>query len=369
MILKISDRFKNRRVSYFNDVSVKLKYDAVSSTFQLNYYFDPNNIEHKELSCVGHYHECTLHNDNDELILTGTILSIRFTSEAKKTLVSISGYSLPGVFEDCEIPPYDRNGAEVPGYLQSDSLLLKDIVQKYADLFQIGVVIHPLAMQDMLSQYTQSDGKATQSVKSYFTELVSQKNIIISHDQFGRIVFTKPVRTKPIFHFETDNLPATKMALSFNGQGMHTYYLAMAQEDIEDGAQANQSSLVLNPYIPNRRNVFRPKVATMSSKSDEDLDTEKAALNLRARELKALTLTIEMDRWELNGKIVRPGVEISVTNPEIYLYRKTEWFVESVDLDGDTEKQTAVLTCVPPEAYTGGEPTYPFKGYNLHPIE
>lgn len=369
MILKISDRFKNRRIAYFNDVSVNLKYDAICSTFQVNYYFDPTNVEHKELSCVGHYHECTLHNDNDELVLTGIILSIRFTSEAKKTLVSISGYSLAGVLEDCELPPFDRNGAAVPGYLQSDGMRLRQIVTKYADLFKLGVVIQSGATEAMESLYTQSDGKATQSIKSYFTEMLTQKDIVITHDEYGRLVFTKPVRTKPIFHFEPDKLPATDMSLNFNGQGMHTYYLVMAQQEIEDAAQSPESKPILNPYIPNRRNVFRPKVATMSSKSDEELDPKKAAENLRARELRSLTLTIKMDRWELNDRIIRPGVEISVTNPEIYLYKKTEWFVESVELSGDTEKQVAVITCVPPEAYTGGEPSYPFKGYNLHPIE
>ena len=370
MILKISDRFKNRRVTYFNDVSITLKYDAVASTFQLNYYFDPDNVEHKELSCIGHYHLCELFdNENQELVLTGVILSIRFVSKAQKSLVAISGYSLPGVLEDCEIPPFDRFGKEVPGYLQSDGLKLREIVQKFAALFSVNVVIHSSAASDMESEYTQDEAKETQSVKSYFASLVSQKNVIMTHDQNGNLIFTKPVKTKPIFHFEPDALPNVTMTLDFNGQQLHSVYWVFAQQDIEDEAQSNESEALPQPYIPNRNHVFRPHVASMSSKSDEDLDTDKAAKNLRAKELRALSLTIEIEGWNLDGKIVRPGAIISVTNKEVYLYRKTDFFVESVELKRDAEKKIAILKCVPPEVYTGDEPVYPFKGYNLHPIE
>src|SRR5690242_19517088 len=105
MILKVNDRFKTREVRFFTDVTIDQKYDSFASTFQLSYFLDPNNIEHKEFSCVSHYHICTLFHDNGELILTGYILSIKFKDKSTKQLVTISGYSLPGVLEDCDIAP------------------------------------------------------------------------------------------------------------------------------------------------------------------------------------------------------------------------------------------------------------------------
>ena len=368
MILKISDRFKNRRVTYFNDVTVNLKYDAIASTFQFNYLFDPDNVEQKEFSCIGHYHLCEIFNDNNELILTGFILNNRFVSKSVKGLNAISGYSLPGVLEDCEVPPLDRYGNKVPGYLESNNLKVREIVKKICDLFGIQMVIHSSASADMEDTFDSSDAKASQSVKSYFADMVSQKNIIMTSDEYGRIVFTKPIKTKPIFHFEPDNLPGVSMTLDFNGQGVHSVITVFAQQGINDSDEAAEDSID-NPYIPNRNNVFRPKVVTMSSKSTNDLDVVEAAKNIRAKELRNLTLVIEMDRWDLNGVQVRPGQIISVTNKEVYLYKKTDWFIEDVTLREEPDKKIATLKCVPPESFTGDDPVYPFRGVNLHPIE
>src|SRR6478736_4627146 len=118
MILKINDRFRNRVVSFFVEATVNRRFDSIGSTFSVKYFFDPNNHEHKEFSCIGHYRTCTLEQDG-ELLFTGIILSIEFVSSKVAELTTVSGYSLPGFLEDCEIP------TEVYP-LQSDLLSLRE---------------------------------------------------------------------------------------------------------------------------------------------------------------------------------------------------------------------------------------------------
>lgn len=368
MILNISDRFRNRRVSYFNDATVNLKYDAVASTFQLSYYFDPENVDHKELSCVGHYHVCELiDNETGELILKGIVLSIAFDSQAEKTLVNISGYSLPGILEDCEIPPTDREGNRIS--LQSDNLSLREVAEKYVKIFGIGIVIHQIVKADMEIKYPQIEAKETESVKNFLATLCSQVDITMTHDRFGNLVFTREILQAPVYHFEKQRLPGVKLKLAFNGQGVHSLIWVLGQADFE-GVNKAESEPLVNPYIPNQNNIFRPKVATQSKKSENAVDVDESARNIRAGETRNLSLTIEMDRWDFNGKIIRPGMTIAVTNPDVYLYRKTNFFIESVTLHESADKlKTATLQCCPPEAFTGTEPVYPFKGINLHPIE
>ena len=65
--------------------------------------------------------------------------------------------------------------------------------------------------------------------------------------------------------------------------------------------------------------------------------------------------------WELNGAVIKPNQIITVRNPELYLYKKSNWFIESVQLDGDAEQTVATLTCVLPETYNGGTPSYIFE--------
>jgi hypothetical protein len=149
------------------------------------------------------------------------------------------------------------------------------------------------------------------------------------------------------------------MALTFNGQSMHSHITVVQQESDEPGD--NDAVTVENPYVIN--SVYRPKVVVQTT-SDLN-DAENVAKNIRAQELKGMKLVINIDRWVINGKIIKPGMVVSVTNPEVYLFKKSNWFVEEVAFTGDNIKQTAVITCVLPEVYNGQDPVYLFEGIDL----
>lgn len=351
MILRINDRIRNRQVNFWNNYQLSLRYDSIASSFSFAFYFNPDNIEHKEMSCVGHYHLCTVEH-NGELLLTGYILSEGFTDSSTRKLVAMGGYSFPGVLEDCEIPPLLYP-------LQSDGLTLREIAQKLTRAFQIQMVVDPAVAAKMDAVLEKSTAKESQNIKSYLTELAAQKDIIISHNEQGHLVFTEAkTNKKPILNFD-GGLPFTSMELSFNGQAMHSHITIMKQAD-SDGGNAGEFTIE-NPYVPY---VYRPKVVTQSS--GDDNDTEKAARNILADELKNLKLTIVTDRWEIDGMVIKPNNIVSVTNPNIYLYQSTDWFIESVELTGDEKATTAKLSCVLPEVYNGQIPKYIFKGINLH---
>ncbi len=352
MILKINDRIRNRKIEFFNEVRIELKYDACASSFAFKLFFDPENIEHKEMLCVGHYHICTIE-EYGEKILTGYILTQKFESDENPNLASISGYSLPGFLEDCDIPP------DVS--LQADGLTLKQIAERYIQPFGLKIRIDAAAAAGMNEPYEESTAKETQGVRSYLSDLAAQKNIIMSHDADGAVLFTKALpNQKPIADFKKD-LPVTKMGFIFNGQAMHSDIIVIRQDDIDDEVQTSEGASVKNPYVPI---VYRPKTIVQSSTNEKDI--EQAVRNARAQELKNMPMTIHLDRWQIDGKIVRPGKEITVLNPEVYMYKKTRWFIESVELHKDPRSETAILKCVPPEVYTGEDPKYMFAGINLH---
>jgi len=383
MELFINDRIRTRKINFFNEFRASLKYDSTHSTFGFKFYFNPENIEHKEMACIGHYHLCTIKHNN-ETLLTGQIISEVFNSESSRQLVTIGGYSLPGILEDCEIMTGDPVTSELSALsrqwkefipqaeadamavsLQTDGLTFKEIVQKAIAPFGLSMVIDPIVSARMEEQFDETEARISQNIKSYLTELATQKNITISHNEKGQLVFTQaPAFQKAIFHFDK-TLPGINMGLSFNGQGMHSHIKVVAQADIDDLNSVD--NMKRNPYVINT--VFRPKVIVQSSRGrggSGDDDTKLAAKNALAQELKNIELNIKIDRWILNGKIVRPGKLISVTNPEIYLYKKTNWLIEEVELTNDSKKETANLKCVLPECYNGQPAQYIWEGINLH---
>lgn len=355
MLLKINDRIRNQKVDFFNSFNFSLRYDAVGSPFSFGFYFDPDNVNLKELACIGHYHECTLEHNN-ELLLTGQIISEGFKSSSTRQLVGIGGYSLPGMLEDVT--------ADTSSYpLQCDGLTLREIATKLLTPFKIKFMVDPSVSAQMDIAYEKTSPKPAEKIKGYLSSLCGQRNIILSHNESGYLLFTRAkTKLKPIIDF---NIPkggilATEMALDFNGQAMHSHITVMKQAS-KNSPNAGQFT-IRNPYVID--SVYRP--ITIIQDSGDDIDTEKAARNALADELRNLSLTIQTDRWESGGKIIKPNNTITVINPDIYLFKKSTWFIEQIDFKGDNKETTATLKCVLPEVYNGETPQYLFRGINLH---
>jgi hypothetical protein len=373
MELVVNDRIRNRKLRFFENTEVHFKFDSLGSTFKFDFLFDPDNDDHKELACIGHFHIVTLAHEG-ELLLTGFMINNAFNDFPEKKLTTVAGYSLPGVLQDCEIPFGEPTSwvSATKGYakyilnkiwpqtLQFDQSSLKEIAQKILNPFNLEMVVDPAVASAMDESYDETTAKESQSAKAYLCELAAQKNIIITDDPNGRVVFTRPkANQKPIFHFD-NNIPGTNMALSFNGSGMHSHIKVFQQSDVIEDIPANENSIE-NPYVPF---VFRPHVVVQSS--GEANDTLNSARNILSKELKNLTLIIETDRWIIDGKVIRPGQVVSVTNPKVYLYKKTNFFIEEVTLKGNPSHMIATLKCVLPSVYTGETVKYIYQGINLH---
>jgi hypothetical protein len=144
------------------------------------------------------------------------------------------------------------------------------------------------------------------------------------------------------------------MTMRFNGQKMHSDITVQKQAGIEGGNSGENT--IVNPFVPF---VYRPKVVKQNSGNDND--TLEAAKSIRSAEMKGIVLTIKTSMWEIEGEVIKPNQIITVRNPELYLYKKSNWFIESVKLDGDEKQTIATLTCVLPETYNGGTPSYIFE--------
>jgi len=289
------------------------------------------------------------------------ILSEAFNNLRIKELVAIGGYSVTGILEDCSIPTNSAidmaiaNGnlklkpGELTPYcypLQSDGLTLRQVAQKLLAPFRLDFIVDSSVSSEMDEVFTETTAEPKESIKSYLTTLATQKNIIITHNPKGQVVFTK-IKSDLIpahyFNVPKGGLPGVQMSLTFRGDGMHSQITVMKQADV-DGDNAGEST-VNNPYVPF---IFRPK--TIIQSSGNDIDTELAAKNALAEELRNLVVNVTMDRWTFdNNKIIRPGTAISIKNPEIYIFKKTDFVIESADFTGNQKEETVILHCVLPE--------------------
>jgi len=334
-----------------------LVHDSVGSTFNFKFLFDPENPEHVELTTPGHYHECTVEFD-DELLLTGYILNHKFRQSSVPHMAEFSGYSLPGVLEDCEIPT-----SLYP--LQSDGLSLTSIAQRLIQPFKLKMEVDAAVSARMNASFKKSTASETAKVKDYLVELAAQKNIIISHNAAGNLLFTEAkTEVDPIISFDlrTENPIGTSFDFEVNGQGMHKY-ITLQKQASKDGGNAGEQR-VRNPLVAG--NIFRESVQSQSS--GDDNDTGEAAKRALADQIRNVKLTITTDQWKVGGKIVRPNNIIEIIAPKLFIFKKRRFYIESVSLQGDETKTTATWNCVMPEVYNGKIPVNIFDGINLHPI-
>lgn len=352
MNLKINHRLGVSDVKFFNGFTLNLKYDSVGSAFGFSFFFDPKNKEHAELACVSHFHEAIVQH-NGKTILTGYILSQNFKSSSIKQMVQIGGYSKPGVLQDCKIPT-----SLYP--LQTDGLTLKQITERLIKPFRLKLIVDDIARKDALQTVSQKANKAipkstakeSQEIMSYLAELTSQRNIVLSHTANGELLLTEAkTEQDPLFDIDGGTIPGTTVELNFNGTGIHSHITIIKQAD-SDGGNAGEYT-IRNPYCPVTA-VYRPDVITMTSGDDNTI--QEAAAHALANELKNIVLTITTDRWEIDGKLIEPNNIVTVKSPENFLYKKTRWFIEEVNLTGDEKSTTAVIKCVPPEVYNKKTP-------------
>lgn len=380
MNLKINDRIQIRDISEFSDFRIVLKHNSVASTFSFFFHFDPNNKDHAELACVSHYHEAILEHDG-ERIITGYIVSNGFASGPKKELTQMAGYSKAGILEDCDIPPdlypLETNGLnlkqiaerlikkfglklriEKDAYTQSTQSFINtsdpDVDENGRMAEEVAKAVDSVTPKYSLTERVEkaikkSNGDYSQNIKAYLTSLATQRNILIGHDRYGDLTFTEPKsNSKPIAHFESGVI-GTDLRLTFDGQSLHSHIYVLLQAD-EDG-KVTEPFILRNPLVPT---LYRPKVVSMSS--GDAVSMQDFAQQELARELRGIKLTITIDRWQIDGKIVFTDNTVTVKDKELFLYKTTTWFIDEVALSGTVNSQVATLTCVMPEVYNGKVP-------------
>lgn len=357
-------KLNGKTIDKYNFVHVSLRFDGVGSTFSFVDYFNPSLAAHKEIFRPCSYSPVEVSLDG-QLLITGTLLNHAFKSSAKKHLTNLAGYSRTGVIEDCTIKETDQT--------QMLNMSLVEIATRLLKPFNLVVKVDASVQSVCDEKIATSEIDQYQTIKSYLAEIASQKNVVLSHTAKGELLFTRANGNKsPIYHFE-DKGTWTNMDLNVDGQRLHSIINIKGQ--VNAGTpDASADAQILNPYLDNTRfgighggyfPKFRPMVYQQTASTDPNTQPLSARKKL-GNELKdAIRLTVDIATWKLNGKIPMPGDIITVTNPDLFLYQKTKFFIEAIDFKGDETSDTATLQCVLPESFSSDKIVNIFTGTNL----
>lgn len=333
-----------RQYDFFNKLSIDLKYGYAASTFSFSALFDPDNATHRRIFRPLAYQDVVITSELGETLLTGTILRHKFPRSSKRELCTFSGYSKSGALGDCTIPK-----SVYP--LEFTNLSFQEIAERLIQPFGIDLVIQDFGVvaEQIIDSITAQN---TESVYGFLNNIISQRNLVLTNTALGNLILTRPnANAAPVATFR-QSIPVTKISLDTNGQALHSDLTALKQADVTNNNAPEET--VTNPLV----GAFRPTLKEQNV--GNDVTAEDAARNIRGSELRNIKLTIETDRWtwlrNRTPETMTPNNVISVIAPDIYLFNRTNFFVESVKLNLDKDKETAILTCVLPEVYNNNEP-------------
>jgi|GEM_PF-1908935 len=370
-------RVNNQTYINFDSVSIDSSIDSVASTFSIGAFFDLNNPEDREIFRPLKYNKIEIFGDSEDLLLTGTILNHEIGNKSASELINISGYSLPGVIEDCNIP-YSMYP------LENLKMNLAEITRRVIKPFGLNLIIDPLIEKEVNLVYPKSVCGPEETIKEYLAKLAAQRNIILSHTVKGDLLMFRPDVGAEVKYIFTDE-NTTSMGLSVNGQNMHNQLTVIRQpkpkkkpvlktktkkhkefetdangdiipnlppvvtiktKEVKQRPKPQFFDTVNNPMIE----VFRPAVQKMTA--GEDLSTEAAVRDYISDELGNISFSIEINEWlDLSF-----GDIIEIESQSLFLRNKTKLMIDSISRSQSASGQSMRIDATLIEAFIGQEP-------------
>lgn len=273
-------------------------------------------------------------------LFTGTMVAVSPVLDTDRRSVSVSGYSKPGVLNDCTAP-----ASAYP--LEFDDLGLRDIALKLSESFGIAVKLEG----DQGAVFERVALTPAKKILAFLIELAKQRNLIVSSTPGGALLFNKSTAVgSPVATLAQGASPVTDVSPFFSPQDYYSHITGL--EPVITGLQGSQFT-VKNARL---QGVVRPITFTVQDTQDADV---KTAVEAKAARMfgAAVTYIVGLDTWrDPSGKLWVPNTTVNLTAPGAMIYEEFEFIIKSVEFSRAGSAETAALTLVLPGAFSGKIP-------------
>ena len=273
-------------------------------------------------------------------LFTGTMVAVNPVIENAQKVISVSGYSLPGVLNDCTSP-----ASSFP--LEFDNQGLREIATALAAPF--GISVEFLADQGAVFERVASEpGK---KVLAFLTELAKQRNLIISSSSRGKLIFLQSAeKGQPVAILQQGSAPVLSVTPFFSPQEYYSHITGI--EPVIVGLAGSQFT-VKNPRL---LGVTRPLTFNAPDTLDADV---KAAVEAKAGRMfgSMASYSVRVATWrDSSGKLWEPNTLVRLLAPDAMIYKEYEFVIRSIEFSRDRATETATLNLVIPGSFSGKIP-------------
>lgn len=279
----------------------------------------------------------------DERLFTGVMVGVPASVDANARSVSVTGYALPGVIENCTEPE-----SEVP--YEFRKLSLKEIAEALAGPFGLGVDFRVDPGAVFKEAKLEEDGR----IFAFLTELAKQRNIVLSNTPDGLLLCWQSVGTgSPIARLLGGLPPLVRVEPSFDPQQYFSQITGFASAKRgRKGGKWTES----NPHLTG---VLRPFNFKLDDTEPADgPEATRAKLGRMFGQVSSWSIS-DIPTWRTpGGALWSDNTTVLVQADDAMIYRESELLVRSVSLKQTATAESATLDVVLPGAYSGDVPEF-----------
>lgn len=275
-----------------------------------------------------------------EPLFTGTMVAVSPAVENGQKIVSVSGYSLPGVLNDCTSP-----ASTYP--LEFDNQGLREISGALSSPFGIGVEFEG----DQGAVFERVASEPGKKVLAFLTELAKQRNLVISSTPRGELLFSQSKETgQPVARLQQGSAPVMAVTPFFSPQEYYSHITGI--EPVIVGLAGSQFT-VKNPRL---LGVTRPLTFNAPDTLDADV---KGAVEAKAGRMfgNMASYSVRVATWrDPSGNLWTPNTIVNLLAPDAMIYTEYAFVVRSVEFEREGRAETATLNLVIPGSFSGKVP-------------
>lgn len=329
---------EGQRFRFWDRVSIVRSLDSVDAV-EFGAPFDPDTPGFRETFRPFSFKPLEITVGGDPLF-TGTLVGVTPSVEDSRRTVAVSGYSLPGVLQDCTAP-----ASSYP--LEFDGQGLQQIAATLTAPFGIDVQFDA----DPGAIFERVAIEPTKTVLSFLTDLAKQRNLVISSTARGLLQFSQSVATgNPVARLRQGSAPVLSVTPAFSPQSYYSHITGVEPAGVGlDGAQFT----VKNPRLAG---VIRPHTFNIPDTLTADLSAAASAKMGRMFG-NAAAYSVPVATWrDPQGAIWAPNTTVTLVAPGAMVYNEYEFVIRSIRFEREGRSETAILNLVIPGAFSGGIP-------------
>ncbi len=338
---EVSVRLNGKPFRFWTAMSIERSIDRFDQ-FNMQAPFDETKLELREAFRPLSFQRAEIF-VGGELLYTGTNVNNTPRAAIDGIAVSVSGYALAGVLNDCPLP---TSGSPAEYSFLST---LQDIATEQAAVF--GLL--PVFTQDAKDVDTSMNGVAIgvgERVLAFWAKLAQQLGIVIGNNAEGQPVFQREVSTPPIQTLEFGKHPVSRVVPELNPQQYYSHVTAVTPSFV---GFTGPKHVEINPFL---KGVTRPLTFSAGDVlPGKEIDAAKAKFGRMFAN--AIAYRVDVAGWrDVNGALWAPNTTVRLLAPKAMIYKATKFLIRSVSLLRDSEKDTASLLLVLPGAFFGRAP-------------